>query len=286
MVRRCHTPARALIFGEALIDEYPDYRAVAGAPLHVAAHLAQRGFDAQLVTRIGRDADGDRIEALLEQYGVALALVERDATLPSGRVTIELAQGGRAHSFTIHGPAAWDAIQGPETVPAHDVLYFGSLAGRDERSRAALSRLLSASTAPLRVFDVNLRPPEIVPAVLGMGLAGATLLKLSDDELAATAGALGFAAEPSAYFAAASDLQRICITRGPEGAELFEREGRQWRVGATAVEVVDTVGAGDAFTAGLIDALARGLDEQAALETARDNAAAVLRQRGGLPPAP
>jgi fructokinase len=272
-----------LIFGEALIDEYPGAHAEAGAPLHVAVHLAARGWEAHLVTRLGRDADGDRIQALLEQYGVAPALVERDDALPTGRVTIELTQDGRAHGFTIHRPAAWDAIAGPPTIPSNDVLYYGSLAGRDERSRATLSRLIGWSNAPLRVFDINLRPPDIVPEVLRMGLARATLLKLSTDELVEAAAALEIPADAAAYFDAGPDLRRICVTRGPEGAEIIARTGERWSVCAKAVAVVDTVGAGDAFTAGLIDALAHGGGERAALETGRDNAADVLGRRGGLP---
>ncbi len=274
----------AVIFGEALIDVYPDNRVVAGAPLHVAAHLAARGWHTHFVTRLGADSEGDRIRSTLERQQVDLSLVETDTTFPTGEVTITF--DGPEHSFVIHRPAAWDAIEGPDELPAHDVFCYGSLAGRDARSRAALKRLLEVSDAPLKAFDVNLRPPDVLPEVLAMGLRRATLLKLSGEEFHEVARLLGMAPEPAAYFEAGPELRWLCVTLGAEGARLALRAGPELSVGGPEVDVVDTVGAGDVFTAGLVQALARGAPEEEALEAARDAAGAVLAQQGGLPPPP
>ncbi|MBA2273319.1 MAG: hypothetical protein H0W21_05360 [Actinobacteria bacterium] len=274
----------ALVFGEALIDVYPDNRVVAGAALHVAAHLAARGWRTSFVTRLGADPEGDRIRTTLERQGVDLSLVETDTGLPTGEVTVTF--DGPEHSFVIHRPAAWDAIEGPEELPAHDVFCFGSLAGRDVRSRAALRRLLDLSDAPLKAFDVNLRPPDVLPEVLGMGLRRATLLKLSGEEFGEVARVLGMAAEPAAYFDASPALRWLCITLGADGARLVRRSGEELSIEGPEVEVVDSVGAGDVFTAGLVGALAGGVTDQEALKSARDAAGAVLVQQGGLPPPP
>ncbi|MDQ3533768.1 MAG: PfkB family carbohydrate kinase [Actinomycetota bacterium] len=272
------------MFGEALIDVYPDNRVVAGAPLHVAAHLAARGWNTRFVTRVGADPAGGRVRTTLERQGVDLSLVETDTGLPTGEVTITF--DGPEHSFTIHRPAAWDAIEGPEELPAHDVFCYGSLAGRDVRSRAALRRLLDLSGAPLKAFDVNLRPPDVLPEVLRMGLRRATLLKLSDEEFGEVARVLSMAAEPAAYFDASPGLRWLCITLGADGARLIRRAGEELSIGGSEVEVVDTVGAGDVFTAGLVGALAGGATDEEALRSARDAAGAVLAQQGGLPPPP
>jgi fructokinase len=109
------------------------------------------------------------------------------------------------------------------------------------------------------------------------------VLKANDEELEAAAEILGFPAAPASYFDAAPALQWLCVTRGEQGAELYGTSGEYWRIGGASLDVVDTVGAGDAFTAGLIDALARGSGGPEALKAAYAVGASVLAQRGGLP---
>lgn len=271
-----------VVFGEALIDVFPDHEVVAGAPLHVAVHLAARGWITWLVTRIGDDPAGERIRDVLERYRVDASLIEVDGALPTGKVTVEIS--GHDHGFVVHRPAAWDAIAGPAHLDAHDAFCYGTLAGRDDRSRRTLERLLSMSNAPLRVLDMNLRPPDINPEVLEIGLAAATVLKVNSEELAAAAEILGLAAEPESYFDAAPALQWLCVTRGEHGANLYCMSGEEWAIRGPSADVVDAVGAGDAFTAGLVDALARGGGGYEALEAAQEAAASVLATRGGLPP--
>ena len=296
-------PMSVLAFGEALIDVYPDRSVVAGAPLHVAAHLATRGWTSRLMTRVGDDEAGRRILCVLAACGVDAGLVQVDPHVPTGNVSIDLDDGG-GHTFTIQRPVAWDFIEGRqgslgvgagvreriadrEPPGTHDVLYFGTLAGRSPVSRGSLLRLLSSAggsaAGTLVAFDANLRPPDVDDQVLGAGLAAATLVKVNEDELLEVAQRLGFEAAPGAYFDAAPHLQWLCVTRGARGAELHAREGRSWHVDAPSVHVVDTVGAGDAFSAGLVDVLAAGGDPVAALETGVASARSVLSRRGGLP---
>lgn len=272
---------RALTFGEALIDEYPDRRVVAGAPLHVAVHLAELGWEAFLVSRVGRDNDAEWIFETIAQHGVPNDLVEVDDDLPTGTARVDLSDAG--HGFVIERPVAWDAIEGPAEIPQHDAFYFGSMAGRDPRSRATLERLSALSMAPLKLFDVNLRPPDVDAEVLAHGLAEATAMKVNDQEFHEVAGALGWEASSEAYFEVGGRLQWLCVTRGPHGAVLYDRAGDVWEVGPATVEVVDTVGAGDAFTAALLHGLASGAEPGDILVDAQARASATLRQRGGLP---
>lgn len=272
---------RLLAFGEALIDQYPDRSEVAGAPLHVAVRLAAAGFVASFVTRVGQDDPGREIATVLERCGVETSLLQWDPDAPTGRVSITYGQDG--HRFTIHRPAAWDRIALPPALPDHDVLYYGSLAGRAARSRAALLDLLSRSGAGMRVFDVNLRPPDVRDDVLRAGVAAATLVKAGPDELERLGEAIGVRPDPAELFASGPELAWLCITRGAEGAELHSRGGGAWSVAAPEVEVVDTVGAGDAFTAGLVEGLAREESPPRALARAREASASVLGRRGALP---
>jgi fructokinase len=269
---------RALVFGEVLIDEFPDRRVVAGAPLHVAAHLAAFGWEAGVVARVGDDADGRAIRERLERHGVSTAFLEVDPALPTGTVAIDLHPGG-GHSFEVRRPAAWDAVAGPAVIPPHDVLYFGSLALRDPRSRAALHRLLEAGAT--RLVDANLRPPDYDATRVRFAVTHADVFKVSADELPEVAALLGVVADPRALFAFGPEW--VCVTCGADGAALHHRDGRAWEVPGEPVEVVDTVGAGDAFLAGLIDGLLARADGHAALLRARRAAAAIVAQRGGFP---
>jgi fructokinase len=270
----------ALVFGEALIDRFPDRSVVAGAPLHVATHLVHLGWHASVVSRIGDDEEGGRIREALEQQGVDVALLETDDSLPTGWVDIDL-HGDGTHSFEIHGPVAWDAISGPQRVPSADVLYFGSLALRDDRSRGALERIESGFEG-LRVVDINLRPPDDGADAVRFAVTRADVLKLSDEEVPAVAAILEVAADPAALLSAGPGW--VCVTRGPDGASLHRADGGSWEREGLDLEVVDTVGAGDAFCAGLIDGLVRDLEPDEVLERAQARAAAIVQQRGGMPP--
>lgn len=273
---------RALVFGEALIDEAPSGSAVAGAPLHVAMHLAARGWDVAFVTRVGRDDAGRQIVAALTQRGVHDTFVELDDHLPTGRALVSHTPSGPR--FSIPSPAAWDQIAGPQSPPECRLFYCATLAGRSGASRATLLRLLDATTAPVRAADVNLRAPHVNRNLLARVVARATVLKMSEEEEGVVAAELGFDAAPAAYFHRAAGLEWLCVTHGARGAELHARDGSIVRAGPPKVDVIDTVGAGDAFCAGLLDALAGDAGPDEALAAASKTAQDTLGHPGGLPP--
>jgi fructokinase len=271
---------KALSFGESVVDVYPDCRIVAGSPVHVAAHLAAMGWAVTLATRVGQDADAARIREVLGRHGISEDAVESDPLLPTGSVTIQL--HGDGHSFHIHKPAAWDALALDE-VPLADVVVFGSLIGRSPVARSALGRLL-AHDFTMRVFDANLRPPDVNLATVRRGLEAATVLKVSDDELTEVARMIEVPADARSLFDYGRELQWIAVTRGARGAELWHRSGRSWSQPGSRIEIIDTVGAGDAFTAGLVHGLWSGAAGAEALARAAAAAESILGQRGGLPP--
>lgn len=255
---------------------------MAGAPLHVAVHFAAAGWHSKLWTRIGADPDGAEIRATLEKYRVDPVLVQEDETTPTGTVHIDLPDEGE-HSFTIREPAAWDHIEPVDSLGAHDVFHYGSLAARHPVSASTLWQALDASPAPLRIFDVNLRPPFDNLATVQRGLGHATLVKMNADEFERICAALDAAAEPSELFRRYDQLTYVCVTRGGDGAELHTRDAGSERITPDPVEPVDTVGAGDAFVAGLTIALATGETLLRALQRADEVARSVLTVRGGLP---
>jgi fructokinase len=275
-------PPWGVVYGPSLIDCRPDgSQTVGGANLNFAAQLAAQGWRVAFVTRIGADDAGEMILTALRRTGVDARWVQIDPRLPSGRVTV--AAANESPPYVIHGPAAWDAIEPPEGLPAADLFYHGSVDGRSPRARGTLRELIARAVGRLQVFDLNFRPPDIDESVVRAGVSRANLLKADRAELEALAAMLGIEASPAALFSIAPRLQYVCLTAAQRGASLHHRSGEAWACPAPDVVVVDTVGAGDAFVAALAGALAGGRDETEALEAARSAAGAVLSQRGSLP---
>ncbi len=217
------------------------------------------------MTRVGNDADGRWIIATAAALGIDGSLIETDPSLPTGISVITPTEDG--HAFDVQYPAAWDRVIGPQHVPNHEALVFGSLPLRDPVAAAALTRLVGVSKG-LVALDANLRTPWIDLQAIRRLLPRVGLLKVNLVEAAA----LGEQAGPA----------WVCVTSGPEGAVLRGR-GSEWSVPGVAVDVVDTVGAGDAFLAVLVDGLVTGVDPGRILEEANRVAAATVSRPGGLP---
>lgn len=266
----------AICFGEALIDHHEEESFVAGAPLHVAVRLSSLGCSSYLLTRIGSDAPGRDILATVRAHGVDDRLVQIDPDAATGSAVISAGAEGLGR-FEITHPVAWDRIESPLSLPAHDVFYFGSLAGRDSTSRDTLFLVGRNSTARQKVCDVNLRHPWIDPQTIDWALDNATVLKCSDEELPELS-----RQGPSDLLDKHDQLELVAVTSGSEGASLFRRRSSEVHVAAPDVTVVDTVGAGDAFTAGLIDGLGRGLDDLDVLQLAVSSATDAVSSPGGL----
>jgi fructokinase len=294
-------PAKFLAFGEILWDCLPSGRHAGGAPFNVAAHLAQLGAPVGLISAIGSDLLGDEILQLAEAKGVQTQFITKArAGLATGTVLVTVDARGNA-AYEIVQPVAWDEIKVPDAAlpiaAQAEALIFGSLAGRSPSNLRQLDRLL-AIPGPTGYFDVNLRPPFDDPALV-MNLAKkADVLKLNDDELgrltswlhpspttSTTPGNPAALAEACGALAAATGAARICVTRGAQGAAFWDR-GALTCAPAPQITVRDTIGAGDAFMAGLIVGLARNLKLPHILESACRLGAYVASQSGATPPLP
>jgi fructokinase len=285
-------------FGEILWDCLPSGRHAGGAPFNVAAHIAQLGVSVSLVSAVGQDSLGDEILEIAKDKGVNVDFVVRVRIgLPTGTGLATVDALGNA-TYELVQPVAWDEIivsdEALEAVAKASAFIFGSLASRSPYNLEQLNRLL-AVTGPLKFFDVNLRPPFADPKRI-VELAGrADVLKLNHDEVGQIASWLrtgeatpnppanaAAVAEACATISEATDTPRICVTMGAEGAALWDRGNL---VTATAPKVVvrDTVGAGDAFMAGLIVGLTRGADTQTVLGTACQLGAIVASRDGATP---
>jgi len=278
--------------GEILWDVFPDGPRFGGAPANFACHVAALGGTAEMVSAVGRDELGEKALAELGNRHVGTRGVHRDEQRPTGTVTVSLDADGHA-SYEFAADTAWDALPWSEDLAQlaerTSAVGFGTLGQRSERSRETIRRFVAATpSTALRIFDVNLRPPFVSDAVILESLALANVLKLNDEELpvlAALCGLSGSDVEVMRELAEKFALGAVALTRGPNGAVLL-RDGRVSEQPGIETQVVDTVGAGDAYTAVLALGLLEGRNLDAINRGACQVAAFVCSQSGATPQLP
>ncbi len=274
--------------GELLWDVFPDGRRTGGAPANFAFQAGQLGCRAVLVTRLGADAAGDDLLSALPDQGMDLSQVQRDPALRTGEVTVSLKDGHP--EYIIHENVAWDALEAtPEllkTMSQANAVCFGTLAQRDVRSRQAIHAAVAATPAEcLRVYDVNLRQKYYDAAWISDSLKLANIVKLNDEELPVIAELLQLPVEPIEFarqLMSRYDIKLVCLTRGAHGC-LIVTPTEVHDVPGRAVKVADTVGAGDAFTAGFVYAQLRQWPAGRSAEFANRVGAMVASRAGAMP---
>lgn len=280
------------IFGEVLADIFPDKTVLGGAPFNVARHLQAFGLRSVLITRIGQDALSSELLQEMHRLNMDVSGVQIDAVYPTGQVKVHLAEDG-GHQFEILQDQAYDNIQA-NTVRVvtmslkPDLVYFGTLAQRSMTSRLALDAFLADVKCP-RFLDVNLRAPFYNEQTIHRSLMRSDIVKLNEEELLIVAQYFKIDA-PSAHekarqLLAEFNIQQMIVTAGAKGAWMVSaNEIIKSDVVTTAKPLlVDTVGAGDAFSAVCI--LGHGLnwDHVTTLNRANQFATAICSIRGSAP---
>ncbi len=269
--------------GEILWDLLPAGPRLGGTTANFAIGCARLGRKASLISSLGADPWGERAREVLgrlQQDGAELletSLIQTAGETPTGVVEVTLGADGQPQ-YTIAMPVAWDEIhptpQSLAEVQGAGAICFGTLCQRSSTSREAIRALVQA-TPPncLRVLDVNVRAPFFSEEVARWSLAHCTVCKISEEELGEVSQAIGaIEASPDRRAASSLDevgrcgrsllerhpkLELLALTMGPRGSLLLTPEDAHYHPGFP-IEVVDTVGAGDAFTAGLVYAWLAG----------------------------
>jgi fructokinase len=270
------------IFGEVLFDCFPNGEQVlGGAPFNVAWHLQAFGESPLFISRIGEDGEGDAILQSMQRWGMQSTSLQRDAQHPTGRVAITLEAG--EPSYDIVPEVAYDFIDATGVAAIHpSMLYHGSLGLRNTASLNALERL--KANHPQRILmDVNLRDPWWQRESVLNWVGEADWVKLNRDELLE----LNTESEDLSIAAAALreefNLDGLVVTLGEQGVMAVTADGESCRIAPEVnLNLVDTVGAGDALTAVIILGLERQWPLQLTLERAQQFASAMLAQRGAV----
>ncbi len=278
--------------GELLWDMLPEGKQLGGAPTNFGYHAFQQGCQAFVVSALGTDASGNEILDRFGELGLDKTYVQQNKAFPTGTVTVSLDTNG-IPSYIIHENVAWDHIAWNSPLEALakevDAVCFGSLAQRNPESRQTILNFLKSTKADcLKVFDINLRQSFYSREIIYQSLELSTILKLNEDELPVVAGLLGISGTEEELLMQIHqmfDLHPIALTKGAKGSLLFT-EKEQSFMEVPKVEIADTVGAGDSFTAVLVAGLLQNHDLKKIHEKATRVAAFVCTQKGATPKIP
>ncbi|MBD5170422.1 MAG: carbohydrate kinase [Bacteroidales bacterium] len=276
--------------GEALWDVLPEGKKLGGAPANFAYHVSQFGLDSCVVSAIGEDRLGEEIIEQLNERDVKRHI--DTVPYPTGTVQVELDQDG-VPQYDIKENVAWDNI--PYTAALEAIaertraVCFGSLAQRSIVSRTTINRFLDAvpaSNDPLIVFDINLRQGFYTKETLCKSMEQCNILKINDEELVTVSRLFGYPGidlqDKCWILLGKYNLKMLILTCGINGSYVFTPGNVSFQP-TPVVEVADTVGAGDSFTAAFIASILKGKSIAAAHATAVNVSAYVCTQNGAMP---
>lgn len=278
-------------FGEIVWDCFGDSKTLGGAPLNFAYFCAKFGCDSAIISAVGNDGLGRAALAKIAEIRLDARAVAVLPDLPTGIVDVSEGPDGLP-AYNIRRPAAWDEIglseAAAEIAAGCGAFCFGTLAQRSETSRKTLFALLETlKPSCLKVFDANLRQNYFDAKILAESLEYADMLKLNDSELPIVHGLLfrrkcAGLREMAEEIAEKFSLKFLACTLGAEGHIVFSRGEEPARGLPEPVEVADTVGAGDAFTAGFVSAILDGDCAADAAKRAAKSAAYACSRRGAI----
>lgn len=278
--------------GEALWDVLPEGKKIGGAPANFAYHVSQFGLNSRVVSAVGDDKLG--MEILDNFREKKLNAMVEIVPYPTGTVQVELDAEG-VPCYDIKEGVAWDNI--PYTPALEDLakhtkaVCFGSLAQRSVVSRDTINRFIDAMPAEdtLKIFDINLRQGFYTKEILCNSFSKCNILKINDEELVTVSRMFGYPGidlqDKCWILLAKYNLKMLILTCGVNGSYVFT-PGNVSFVETPRVEVADTVGAGDSFTAAFVSSILSGLSISEAHKLAVETSAYVCTQNGAMPVLP
>lgn len=276
--------------GEVLWDCLPQGRKLGGAPANFAYHVSQFGFESCVISAIGDDDLGHEILDNFNAKGLHYNIPH--VAYPTGTVQVSLNDKG-IPEYDICTNVAWDNIPFTDALKqiaqnTHAVC-FGSLAQRNEVSRNTIYAFLDSmpqTPDTLRVFDINLRQQFYSAEIIKASLEKCNVLKINDEELVILRDMFGYQMDNDAMcqeILKTYNLRMLILTCGTEGSYVYDASGSWSFLATPLVEVADTVGAGDSFTAAFVASILQGKNMQEAHKVAVQASAFVCTQHGAMP---
>jgi len=282
---------KVIAIGEVLMDIFPGYERIGGAPFNFAYHLLKMDVPVCLITRIGQDSLGQRIANLMELNGFDLQFVQRDEHHQTGKVNVTLNSQGNP-TFDILADMAYDYIEVNDNIlnavqQKPDLIYFGTLAQRTDKGHDVIQDILAAREPNTRcLYDVNLRPGGWREKVVKASLSACDALKVNDEELEKIKVMLDFSgSDPDVidFLMHEYQIDFISLTKGKAGSALFTLNG-VYELANTPLDIAgDTVGAGDAYASMLALGYINKWPPAQIVETAAALARRVCGIKGAIP---
>lgn len=268
---------RLLAFGEVLYDVFGERKTIGGAPLNVAYHFHKCGGDADIISAVGDDVLGRNALSVMKTAGIGTEYVTL-SNYPTGRADVN-ATGSEA-DYVFNFPCAWDDIRLPYSLlESVDVFYWGTLALRSEKSRETFRSISSSIKADIRYFDVNIRKKFYSEDIIIEGLESCNILKVNENELPLILSLSGKEDIPSLKEGYSIDI--VILTEGERGSTIYGESAVH--IPAVKTAVVDTVGAGDSYSACFLYNYIESGNAEKAARKASVLSSFVCSKRGGMP---
>jgi len=283
--------SKSLLYGLILFDIIDGNKYVGGPAINIALHMAYHGYIPTLVSCVGDDELGHKVRRLLVDNQVSTKYINNDLEHETGWVKVFLDRDGNP-SFEIIQPVAYDFITlsdeqlGSLSKNTYDIFYFGSVVQRNETSQKTLKALIENVPFKEVFFDINLRPGHYSKEVIEFSLNHTDILKLNDEELIQVADLFGVESKNENqlidWLFKKYPARIILLTRGAKGVSVFTHRTRK-DIEGIKVKVKDTVGSGDAFSAGFIMEYMKSGDVILAAEKGNELGAYVATKSGAVP---
>ncbi len=282
---------KIISIGEVLWDVIGDTEHVGGAPFNFAVHARQLGHEVCFVSAVGKDQRGQRILEKMAEFGLSTRYLRSSGDYPTGIVTVTLDPSGQP-DFTIHRPAAYDfpvlddSKRKELLSPPPDWIYFGTLLQTSKQAHELTQSLLNGCGSARRFYDVNLRRGCYTPELVRELMTQATVIKLNFQEAVEIARMFDDSFSTIESFCRTYierfNFQAICVTRGDQGCAIYmDRDYGEFP--GYPVDVVDTVGAGDAFSAAFVHGLSMNWGPAQIADFANRVGALVASRPGATP---
>jgi len=274
--------------GEILFDIYPDHKKLGGAPLNFIYHIKKLTDNGNIISRVGKDVLGNKATNELKQANISLDYIQQDNLHSTGKANVTINEEGEPE-FNIDSDSAFDYIELIDETEnlissETDCLYFGTLAQRSEVSRNTIQSLFNRG---VKYFaDLNLRENFYDEDILTSTLQAADFLKANYQEMHILNDLLlqsDYNTEKVAYeLMEKFGINMIAVTRGKDGSSIFEN-GKRFDHSSVDVKVIDTTGAGDAFSAILCIGYLQGQENTFINKLANEFANEICKFEGALP---
>lgn len=282
---------RIISIGEILWDVYENEEYIGGAPFNFSVHANRLGHEVYFISAVGEDKRGEKALQYIHDYDLPTKFVKKVKGHPTGYVDVTIGIDSYP-SYNIHRPVAYDfpsltSKQINDIISFQpDWLYFGTLQQMSNVAVHLTRKLIESLPKTRRFYDMNLRNGHYTPELIRELLKVSSIFKLNKDEVRASCEI--FNKKPTdlrnfcKWVVNEFDLEGVCVTMGSEGCTTYF-DGEYLETPGRSVEVVDPVGAGDAFAAGFLHGLSNNWELDIICEFANRLGAIVIKRKGAIP---